>query len=350
MTRYFKAPTSSSPPLYHNGTQIYKTLSKAELLARKFEQSHHLTLHMVSHNHSVNLARHGKTFFRKTPLIPPHTPPHTLYKPLRSTAQDFIAQTRCSPGNDGITSIILRHLSQKALFYLTRLFNHFLHTGYFPNAWKHAKVISILKHAKPPTDPTSYKSINLLSVTGNLFERIIANRLTTLANQLHLLPDEQFGFRKKHSTVSQLARIIDYITYGFKLHKHTGMASLDFEKAYDTIWIQGLLYKPISLQLPPYLIYILRAFLVERSFTVQINNASSIPKHPPAGLPQEAVLSTTLFALYISDIPHPPKTHLALYADDTALLVQSWRTDTVARRLLMPWISFTDILQNGNFA
>ena len=37
--------------------------------------------------------------------------------------------------------------------------------------------------------------------------------------------------------------------------------------------------------------------------------------------------------IQISDIPHPPNTHLALYADDTALLVQSWRTDTVARRL-----------------
>ena len=77
MTRYFKAPTSSSPPLYHNGTQIYKTLSKAELLARQFEQPHHLTLHMGSHNHSVTVTRHVHTFFRKTSLILP-PPPQTL--------------------------------------------------------------------------------------------------------------------------------------------------------------------------------------------------------------------------------------------------------------------------------
>jgi hypothetical protein len=31
--------------------------------------------------------------------------------------------------------------------------------------------------------------------------------------------------------------------------------------------------------------------------------------------------------------PHPPKTSLALYADDTAVLAQYWRTDTIARRL-----------------
>jgi len=129
-------------------------------------------------------------------------------------------------------------------------------------------ILPILKPNTPPTDPTSYRPISLLGITGKLFERIIANRLITLANQLHLIPDEQFSFRKKHSTVSQLTRIADYITNVFNLHKHTGMTSLDLEKAYDTIWIQGLLYKLISLQLPPYLLYILRAFLVERSFTV----------------------------------------------------------------------------------
>jgi hypothetical protein len=32
-------------------------------------------------------------------------------------------------------------------------------------------------------------------------------------------------------------------------------------------------------------------------------------------------------------MPHPPDTLLALYADDTAVLAQSWRTDTIVNRL-----------------
>jgi hypothetical protein len=98
------------------------------------------------------------------------------------------------------------------------------------------------------------------------------------------------------------------------------MVLLDLEKAYDTVWIQGLLYKLIVFKLPTYLLFILKAFLEGCSFTVHLNEASSTPKFPPAGLPQGAVLSTTLFTLYISDMPHPPNTSLALYADDTTIL------------------------------
>jgi hypothetical protein len=54
------------------------------------------------------------------------------------------------------------------------------------------------------------------------------------------------------------------------------------------------------------------------------------PLAPLAELPQGAVLSTTL---YIADIPHPPDTQLALYADDIAILSQSWRPKTIIRRL-----------------
>jgi hypothetical protein len=68
-------------------------------------------------------------------------------------------------------------------------------------------------------------------------------------------------------------------------------------------------------------------------FTVHLNGALSSPKSTPSGLPQGAVLSTTLFALYSSDTPHPPDTLLSLYADDTAVLAQSWRTDTIVNRL-----------------
>jgi hypothetical protein len=89
----------------------------------------------------------------------------------------------------------------------------------------------------------------------------------------------------------------------------------------------------IRFQLPGYLLFTLKAFLEGRSFIVHLNGALSFPKSTPSGLPQGAVLSTTLFAHYISDLPHPPETLLALYAYDTAVLAQYWRTDIIVNRL-----------------
>ena len=228
---------------------------------------------------------------------------------------------------------MLRNLSLKALTHLTHLFNYLLRLGHFPTIWKRAKVISIPKPNNPSTDPNSYRPISLLSKLAKLFERIIAVRLTSFLNQQQLLPHAQFGLRKKHSTVSQLARIADHVSNGYKLHKHSGMVLLDIEKAYDTVWIYGLLYKLIVFKLPTYLLFIFKAFLEGRSFSFHLNEALSYPKTTPAGLLQGAVLSTTLFALHISDMPHHSHTLLALYADDTAILAQSWRTDTIVNRL-----------------
>jgi len=43
--------------------------------------------------------------------------------------------------------------------------------------------------------------------------------------------------------------------------KHTGMVLLDIEKPHDTIWLNGLLLKLISLNLPDYLLFFLRSYL-----------------------------------------------------------------------------------------
>jgi hypothetical protein len=57
------------------------------------------------------------------------------------------------------------------------------------------------------------------------------------------------------------------------------------------------------------------------------------PKPTPSGLPQGVALSTTLFSLCLFDMPCPPYTQLAYYAEDTVLLSQSWRPDIISRTL-----------------
>ena len=327
VAHYFTKSPSSIPPHPNSpGCASLPHPTQAEVLAQQFECSHYLTLNMGTPHYTTTITRFVDRFFC---IATPHTSPLQLTNIYEVKWKIFSMKLRSAPGNDRITPLMLCRLSRKTLTHLTHLFNHLLRLGYFPTCWKKAKVVPVPKPNKPGTDPNSYRPFSLLITLRKLFECIIAVRLTSFVNLQHLLPHAQFGFHKKHSTVCQLARITDYISNGYNLHKHTGMVLLDLEKAYSTVWIHGLHYKLIFFKLPTYLLFILKAFLEGHSFTVHLHEMPSSPR----GLPQGVVLSTTLFALYISDMPHPPNMQLVLYADDTAILTQSWRTDTILHRL-----------------
>ena len=67
--------------------------------------------------------------------------------------------------------------------------------------------------------------------------------------------DEQFGFRPRHSTSLQLAGLVERITRNFGEKRLTGAVFLEVAKAYDTIWIDGLLYKLTLLNFPSYIVH-----------------------------------------------------------------------------------------------
>jgi hypothetical protein len=128
--------------------------------------------------------------------------------------------------------------------------------GYFPYAWKSAKFIPILNRDKPPPDGGSHRPISLLININKLLERVVANRINSFIHQNLLRLPENFGFRKQHSTTSELAIIADFIIHGFNLRKHTGMVLLGIETANCAVRLNGLLFELIiSLHLSDYLLF-----------------------------------------------------------------------------------------------
>jgi hypothetical protein len=58
-----------------------------------------------------------------------------------------------SPGPNGIPNRILRHLPKRAITFLTTVFNAVLRRQYFPPAWKHTRIVPILKAGRTPRSP-----------------------------------------------------------------------------------------------------------------------------------------------------------------------------------------------------
>ncbi|GFT71621.1 RNA-directed DNA polymerase from mobile element jockey [Trichonephila clavipes] len=233
------------------------------------------------------------------------------------------AQIKRAPGREGITNKILRNLTLPVIFQITNIISNIFITGHFPESWKHASVIPILKPGKPRGAADSYRPISLLPVLSKLAERLILSRLNDYLNTNKILISQQHGFRPQLSTSHQLLRVVEYAKSGFKEKKYTGAVFLDIQKAFDRVWHTGLLYKLIKINAPPQLILIIKSFLNNRSFAVRVNDTHSSTKQIRVGAPQGALLSPTLFNIYINDIPKTRQTTVCLYADDTAIPTQS---------------------------
>ncbi|GBO43055.1 RNA-directed DNA polymerase from mobile element jockey [Araneus ventricosus] len=118
-----------------------------------------------------------------------------------------------------------------------------LQFNYFPNVWKSAIVVPILKPGKSPYDPGSYRPISLLSALSKIAESVILKRIVE-ATEGKLIPF-QFGFPKQLSTVQQLLRLTETVKEGMDEGWDTGAVFLDIAKAFDRVWTDGLLYRKV---------------------------------------------------------------------------------------------------------
>ena len=230
-------------------------------------------------------------------------------------------RNRSAPGEDQISYLILKNLDRENLSNIALIYNSCLKTGYFPNAWKQAKVVMLPKPGKDLTKPTSYRPISLLPAMGKIFERIVASRLSAFLEKIDYFDENQAGFRKKRSTVDQLFKLSQSVSTALKKQKKAVGVFLDVEKAFDAVWLEGLKYKlgRPEIGIPTKMIRLLSSFLTNRHLRVHQNSAISNKIELKAGTPQGSALSPLLFIFYDNDTPKPPPGVLiSKFADDMA--------------------------------
>ena len=329
MSKILKSKPRPVPPLVADGSHLITPQEKANALGLHFVSSHNIGASITSPKEpSVEesvLAINDSSFEIPNDNLVSGDEIKLAVKQLKNMK---------APGFDNIFNLVLKKMSDQFFQYLANIFNKCLHFGYFPSNWKLSKVIPILKPNKDASSPKSYRPISLLSSLSKLFEKVIYSRLLHFSNENNIILNEQFGFRKGHSTTHQLKRVTGFIKSNKLESKSTAMALLDVEKAFDNVWHDGLIHKLYTFGFPMYIVQIIKNYLSGRTFQVTLNGSTSDVFIINAGVPQGSILGPILYNIFTSDLPRLPGNGvLSLFADDTAVIYKGKITRPLVNRL-----------------
>jgi potassium voltage-gated channel Eag-related subfamily H protein 8 len=108
-------------------------------------------------------------------------------------------KNKTSSGLDNISNKLLKHVKMEISEPLTLIINQSLSKGTFPVLLKISKVLPLHKKGDQNLIP-NYRPISILPSISKIFERIMHNQLVEYFTNNNLFYENQYGFRKGHST------------------------------------------------------------------------------------------------------------------------------------------------------
>ncbi|GFT99339.1 probable RNA-directed DNA polymerase from transposon X-element [Trichonephila clavipes] len=240
-----------------------------------------------------------------------------------------------SPGPDGISYELLRHLNEDSLVSLLYLFNRIWREQVYPTQWQEAIVIPILRPGKDPKNPLSYRPIALTSCLCKTLERMVNARFVYELEKNKCIPLFQSGFRKGRSTLDNIIQLESKIRNAFVRRNHLVSIFFDIEKAYDRTWRYGILRTLFNFGLRGNLPIFIQKFLNVRTFKVRLGDTLSASFLQAEGVPQGSILSVTLFICHISPILNvlSPSIQASFYVDDLQVSCEGSDMRMIERQL-----------------
>ena len=254
---------------------------------------------------------------------------------LRDLKRSLKKSNNSSPGLDQIHYEILRHLPLETLRILLEIINETWKSDTFPESWREALIIPIPKPGKDHFNPLNYRPIALTSCICKTVERMVNERLIWYLEKHGLLAKEQCGYRGNRSTIDHLVRLETFIRDAFVNNQHLVAVFFDLQKAYDTTWKHGILQDLFDMGLRGCLPIFISNFLSDRTFQILLGTVLSDTFNQEEGVPQGAILSTTLFNVKINNIVNQVAhgVECSLYVDDFVIMYKSPTMDAIQRKL-----------------
>ena len=203
---------------------------------------------------------------------------------------------------------------------ITKITNMSLQSGHFPDKWKTALVMPLLKKAGLDCTFSNYRPVSNLPFLSKIVEKAVITQLSKHVETNCPLPSCQSAYRPHHSTESALIKVQSDILQNMENQKVTILIMIDLSAAFDTIDIDIMCdILQSKFNVCETALSWFRSYLSSRKIKVNIDGIHSDSFDLPCGVPQGSCLGPVLFLQYISTLFQAVDMDLHGYADDHQL-------------------------------
>ena len=171
-----------------------------------------------------------------------------------------------------------------------------------PQLYKRGLIVSIPKPGKVPIIKTNNRGITLLPTLYKLLERLILLREQEWLRDQNVIDVTQGAGQEKCSSMHTSMLLQETLSYNMSRGATVYVAFLDIKKAFDTVWVNGLLYKLLEsgMRRKPWVV-------IKNSFqnyecAAFVGGQAAPWFTPERGVHQGAPLSMPLYQVYVNDL------------------------------------------------
>ncbi|KAK9881746.1 hypothetical protein WA026_017267 [Henosepilachna vigintioctopunctata] len=229
-------------------------------------------------------------------------------------------------GLDGLSTSIIKLISEDIAGHLVNLINRSFSEGIFPNILKQAVVVPVFKKGDA-TLPDNYRQISVLGGISKVLEYVFYTQVVDFLETNDLISSSQHGFRRGRSTETATIGMFNIIYE--KLDEGNIVVTLffDLSKAFDLMCSDIAVEKFYNLGLRGVCCSWLMSYLKDRSIRVRVNGCMSEECVAALGVPQGSILGPLLFVLFMNDLPEYIQEGVTfMYADDISVVL--WGSST----------------------
>jgi hypothetical protein len=230
-----------------------------------------------------------------------------------------------APGPDGIPNIVLQKCFDLIADHLLYIYQAILTLERFYDPWREFTTIVLKKPDKPNYEvPKAYRPIALISTMAKVLTAIVAENISQLAEQHHLLPKTHFGGRPGRTTTDAIHYLVHKIKQAWANDQVASVLFLDVEGAFPNAVTDRLIHNLRKRSIPKVYIKFIEQLLTNRRTKIKFDDFLSESIEIINGIGQGDPLSMLLYIIYNADlleITDDDQSEDALgYVDDIALL------------------------------